>query len=143
MWWAGRLLTSHSTSVVTIPSGLTASCSTFMTVTSIEIHLPSFSHSFSISVPSDSTIIDLKQEISRTCIGSPSTAGQRVIYKGRVLDDTEIVSQIWKVCNCSAVYYIYTDPHQTVRHLRNLVYVFSLYTHQLGRLPLLAVGRVL
>ncbi|KAF8481350.1 hypothetical protein JB92DRAFT_2619145, partial [Gautieria morchelliformis] len=67
-----------------------------MTATTIQVHLPSFSHSFNVSVTSDSTIIDLKHEIFRTCIGSPNTAGQRVIYKGRVLDDKEIVGHVWK-----------------------------------------------
>ena len=68
-----------------------------MTVTNIQVHLPSFSHALRVSVPSDSTILHLKQEIFRTCIGSPNTAGQRIIYKGRVLDDNEIVSQVWRV----------------------------------------------
>ncbi|KAF8591474.1 hypothetical protein K439DRAFT_1644166 [Ramaria rubella] len=67
-----------------------------MSVTSIQVHLPSLSHSFNVTLSSDSTILDLKHEISRICIGSPDTTGQRVIYRGRVLSDVEVVGQVWK-----------------------------------------------
>lgn len=68
-----------------------------MTATTLQVELPSFSYSFTVSVPSESTILDLKQVIYRKCTGSPNIAGQRIIYKGRVLDDKEIVGQVWKV----------------------------------------------
>jgi hypothetical protein len=108
-----------------------------MTATTIQVHLPSFSHTFNVSVTSGSTIIDLKHEIFRTCIGSPNVAGQRVIYKGRVLDDKEIVGHVWKVCILWQVLSRQL-PHQTGR-LMSPVYVTLPYTHQPGPLLLQTV----
>ena len=41
---------------------------------------------------------DVKDEIKRVCPGSPRVDGQRVIWRGRLLRDEELVMDIWKVC---------------------------------------------
>jgi len=71
--------------------------STYMSVTTVQVHLPAYSHSFNVSVPSESTVQDFKHAISRACIGEPQVSGQRVIFRGRVLEDSENVSEVWKV----------------------------------------------
>ncbi|KIJ56752.1 hypothetical protein M422DRAFT_22905 [Sphaerobolus stellatus SS14] len=67
-----------------------------MSITTIQVHLPAYSHSFNVSVPSESTIHAFKDAISKACTGEPQVSGQRVIYRGRVLGDAECVRDIWK-----------------------------------------------
>ena len=64
----------------------------------IRVELPTYSHSFQVSVPSIGTINDVKREIERVCSGNPRLHGQRLIWRGRFLDDNEKVLDIWKVC---------------------------------------------
>jgi hypothetical protein len=63
----------------------------------IRVELPSYSHSFHVSVSSTGTINDLKHEIERACPGNPRVHGQRLIWHGRVLSDEEKMLDIWKV----------------------------------------------
>jgi hypothetical protein len=63
----------------------------------IRVELPTYSHSFQISVPSIGTIDDVKREIERVCTGNPRVHGQRLIWRGRFLGDDEKVLDIWKV----------------------------------------------
>jgi hypothetical protein len=63
----------------------------------IRVELPTYSHSFQISVPSTGTIDDVKREIEKVCSGNPRVHGQRLIWRGRFLGDDEKVLDIWKV----------------------------------------------
>ncbi|KAG6378870.1 hypothetical protein JVT61DRAFT_13150 [Boletus reticuloceps] len=68
-----------------------------MSVPAVVIHveLPAHSKSFDIRVPESATILDVKQAISSVCIGHPRPDGQRVIWRGRCLDDQEKISVLW------------------------------------------------
>lgn len=70
-----------------------------MTVPSVVIHveLPAYSSSFDVQVPESATVLDVKQAISSVCIGHPRPEGQRVIWRGRCLDDQEKISELWPV----------------------------------------------
>lgn len=63
----------------------------------VHVELPTYSHSFRISVPSTANINDVKREIENVCVGSPRVQGQRLIWRGRFLGDDEKVLDIWKV----------------------------------------------
>lgn len=63
----------------------------------IRVELPTYSHSFQISVPSIGTIDDVKREIEKVCAGNPRVYGQRLIWRGRFLGDDEKVLDVWKV----------------------------------------------
>lgn len=63
----------------------------------IRVELPTYSHSFQISVPSIGTVDDVKREIEKVCAGNPRVHGQRLIWRGRFLGDDEKVLDIWKV----------------------------------------------
>ncbi|KDQ14641.1 hypothetical protein BOTBODRAFT_32398 [Botryobasidium botryosum FD-172 SS1] len=65
-------------------------------MTSLNVLLPSHSHSLTLSLPSQATIADLKHAIFDQCTGRPRPHGQRVIWKGRVVSDTEVVGEIWQ-----------------------------------------------
>jgi hypothetical protein len=68
-----------------------------MSLVELRVELPSFSQSFSVHVPPTSLIIDVKQEIFKSCVGSPRVEGQRIIWRGRHLADDEKVEDLWKV----------------------------------------------
>ena len=63
----------------------------------IRVELPTYSHSFQVSVPSIGTIDDVKREIEKVCAGNPRVYGQRLIWRGRFLGDDEKVLDVWKV----------------------------------------------
>jgi hypothetical protein len=63
----------------------------------VRVELPTYSHSFQVSVPSTGTINDVKREIGNVCVGNPRVQGQRLIWRGRFLGDDEKVLDIWKV----------------------------------------------
>ena len=64
----------------------------------IRVDLPSYSRSFVVHVQPSSSIINVKQEIYRVCPGQPRPDGQRLIWRGRVLNDDENIYHLWKVC---------------------------------------------
>ena len=64
----------------------------------IRVELPTYSHSFQVSVPSIGTVYDVKCQIESVCVGNPRVLGQRLIWRGRFLGDDEKVLDIWKVC---------------------------------------------
>nr|GAT54013.1 NAD binding rossmann fold [Mycena chlorophos] len=70
--------------------------STTMTLVDIRVELPAFSRSINVQVPDSATIQDVKEEISRVCVGSPRVDGQRVIWRGRPLVNTERIQELWK-----------------------------------------------
>jgi Ubiquitin family len=61
------------------------------------VDLPSYQHSFIVQVPRSSSILNVKQEIFRTCVGAPRADGQRLIWRGRNLHDDERVEDILTV----------------------------------------------
>lgn len=63
----------------------------------IRVELPAYSRSFDVQVPESATVLDVKQAISSVCIGHPHPEGQRVIWRGRCLDDQEKISELWPV----------------------------------------------
>lgn len=75
----------------------------YMSSDSLRVELPAYSHSFQVNAPPQSTIRDVKQEIARVCPGSPSPEGQRLVFKGRFLNDDQKVEDVWKVrSTCSS-----------------------------------------
>ncbi|KAH9938520.1 uncharacterized protein B0H18DRAFT_967535 [Fomitopsis serialis] len=62
----------------------------------IRIELPTYSRSFTVHAGPSSTIRDVKHEITKVCPGSPGADGQRLIHKGRFVNDHELVGEIWK-----------------------------------------------
>ncbi|KAF8665557.1 hypothetical protein AX16_000016 [Volvariella volvacea WC 439] len=67
-----------------------------MSFVEIRVELPAASHSFVIHVPSSCHILQVKEEIFRTCIGGPRVEGQRLLWRGRYLIDHEKVEDLWK-----------------------------------------------
>jgi hypothetical protein len=63
----------------------------------IRVELPTYSHSFQVSVPSVGTVNDIKRQIESVCVGNPRVLGQRLIWRGRFLGDDEKVLDMWKV----------------------------------------------
>jgi hypothetical protein len=63
----------------------------------VRVELPSYSHSFLVQVLVSCTILGVKQEIFKTCIGAPRVEGQRIICRGRYLLNHEKVEDLWKV----------------------------------------------
>jgi hypothetical protein len=71
--------------------------SALMSVVCLTVELPSYSHSFSVTIPTTARIIDVKQAIQQICTGNPRIDGQKLVWKGRFLADEEAVADIWKV----------------------------------------------
>ncbi|KAF7301389.1 NAD binding rossmann fold [Mycena indigotica] len=67
-----------------------------MTLVDIRVELPAFSRTINVQVPDSATILEVKEEISRVCIGSPRVDGQRVIWRGRPLVNSERIQELWK-----------------------------------------------
>ncbi|KAI0356484.1 hypothetical protein OH77DRAFT_1495312 [Trametes cingulata] len=78
--------------------------------TVLRVELPAYSHSFTVQVPPESTIRDVKQEINRACPGSPSPEGQRLVFRGRFLKDEEKVDDVWKSPDESRVIHLAVHP---------------------------------
>jgi len=68
-----------------------------MSLVDIRVDLPTHSHSFTVSVPSNCSVLQVKQEIYEMCPGQPKPGGQRLIWGGRLLSDDETVESLWKV----------------------------------------------
>ena len=62
-----------------------------------QVELPAYSSSFQVQVHPLASIHELKHEIARTCTGHPRVDGQRLIHKGRILEDPELIQNVWKV----------------------------------------------
>ena len=77
-------------------------------IVDIQIELPSYSHSFIIrDVPLSSTILQVKTKISELCAGGPRLEGQRIIFRGRYLEDIE------KAGSCSLCQGLLTQTHNS------------------------------
>jgi hypothetical protein len=79
-----------------------------MAAIDIRIELPSYSHSFTVQVAPSATVSLVKEAIAAACTGGPRVEGQRIIWRGRVLRDEELVQDLWKVsfmlvCICAVL----------------------------------------
>ena len=63
----------------------------------VTVEHPQYTQTFTVRVPPAGTVNDIKHEISQTCPGHPKVEGQRLISKGRILDDGERVESLWTV----------------------------------------------
>lgn len=63
----------------------------------ITVEHPQYTQTFVVRVPPAGTVGDIKHEIERACPGNPRREGQRLISKGRVLDDAERIEALWVV----------------------------------------------
>lgn len=60
----------------------------------IKIRSPSLEETLPIRVDTDATISSLKQAIQLSHPQQPACSDQRIIYSGRLLEDTEIIDTI-------------------------------------------------
>lgn len=68
-----------------------------MSLVSLTVELPQYSRTFSVEVPQEGSVREVKIAISLACPGKPRVDGQRLVHKGRILEDGELVQQLWKV----------------------------------------------
>jgi hypothetical protein len=81
----------------------------------IRVELPAYCYSFNIEVPGTSTVLDVKQAISTACTGQPRPEGQRIIWRGRCLDDVEKISELWPVRSAVVLHWsLYTQATSPV-----------------------------
>ncbi|KXN86387.1 hypothetical protein AN958_10249 [Leucoagaricus sp. SymC.cos] len=76
-----------------------------MSIVQLRIELPTYARSFSIRIPDNCTILEVKQEISQICPGRPRVDGQKLIWRGRFLADDEKVEAIWQASSLCATYH--------------------------------------
>ncbi|GBE79340.1 hypothetical protein BKA93DRAFT_742938 [Sparassis latifolia] len=81
-----------------------------MPLVDLRIELPAYSHSFTVQVQQSSTIRDVKHEITKCCPGAPRPDGQRLVCRGRFLNDEEKVLDIWKSPEDSRVIHLAVHP---------------------------------
>ncbi|KAJ4472346.1 hypothetical protein J3R30DRAFT_3298632 [Lentinula aciculospora] len=67
----------------------------------ILIELPAYGYTFTVILPSSeaNNVLSIKEAIFRTCPGNPRVDGQRIIWRGRVLDNVETVADLWPESN--------------------------------------------
>lgn len=68
-----------------------------MSLVDLRVDLPAYSRSLILKVNVSTSILQIKEEIYRTCPGQPRPDGQRLIWRGRILTDSETVDSLWKV----------------------------------------------
>lgn len=71
----------------------------------VRVELPTYSLSFTVDVPVSATVLDVKHSISASCAGQPRVEGQRMIWRGRYLEDQEKISDVWKVTGYTKTFY--------------------------------------
>lgn len=81
-----------------------------MSLVELRVELPAYAHSFLIHVPSSCTILDVKQEIFQKCVGAPRVDGQRLIWRGRYLVDSEKLDELWKSCDETRIVHLAVHP---------------------------------
>ncbi|KAG6332986.1 hypothetical protein ID866_6102 [Astraeus odoratus] len=81
-----------------------------MSLVAIRVELPAYSHSFAIEVPVASTIADVKQVIFAHCVGRPRPEGQRMIWRGRCLEDAEKISELWPLADEQRIIHLSVQP---------------------------------
>ena len=64
----------------------------------LRVEVPSHAYSFTIrQLPLSSTIVQVKHKIYELCTGGPRVDGQRIVFRGRYLDDVEKASQWFRL----------------------------------------------
>ncbi len=107
-----------------------------MSFVDIRVDLPSYSHTFTVKVPSSCSVSQLKQQIHQSCPGQPRPDGQRLIWRGRVLTDSENIESLWMVSATRSTERVcYLTMH--IMHRPTPGLCISLFTHQLGHRLLL------
>lgn len=81
-----------------------------MSIIQLRIELPTYARSFNVEIPETCTILEVKEEIYRTCPGRPRVEGQKLIWRGRFLADDEKVATIWKSPNEPRVAHLSVHP---------------------------------
>ncbi|KAJ6539211.1 hypothetical protein B0H19DRAFT_1177720 [Mycena capillaripes] len=81
-----------------------------MPLIDIRVELPAFSRTLTVQVSDSSTILDVKREIFRVCVGAPRVEGQRIIWRGRSLLDTEKVQELWQSPNEPHIVHLAVHP---------------------------------
>ncbi|KAJ6516030.1 hypothetical protein C8R45DRAFT_958511 [Mycena sanguinolenta] len=81
-----------------------------MPLVDIRVDLPSFGRTIHVQVSDSGTVLDVKREIYRVCVGAPRVEGQRIIWRGRSLLDTEKVEELWKSPNEPRVVHLAVHP---------------------------------
>ncbi|KAJ6629129.1 hypothetical protein B0H10DRAFT_25296 [Mycena sp. CBHHK59/15] len=81
-----------------------------MSLIDIRVELPAFSLTINVQVPNSCTILDVKREIYRICVGAPRVEGQRIIWRGRSLRDTEKVQELWQSPNEPRIVHLAVHP---------------------------------
>ncbi|KAI5124854.1 hypothetical protein M0805_007287 [Coniferiporia weirii] len=81
-----------------------------MSLVPVTVELPQYTQSFVVDVLPTHTVRDIKQEISRACPGNPRVDGQRLISRGRILDDAERVESLWLVEAEARVVHLAVSP---------------------------------
>ncbi|KAJ3991337.1 hypothetical protein F5050DRAFT_1581580 [Lentinula boryana] len=68
-----------------------------LSLTPVRVELPAYGYSFTVNLSSSesSNVLAIKEAISLTCPGNPRIDGQRIIWRGRVLNDEEKVADLW------------------------------------------------
>ncbi|KAJ7086755.1 hypothetical protein C8R44DRAFT_862062 [Mycena epipterygia] len=81
-----------------------------MPLVDIRVELPAFSRTINVQVPDSCTVLDVKREIHRICVGAPRVEGQRIIWRGRSLLDTEKVQELWQSPNEPRIVHLAVHP---------------------------------
>ncbi|EIW82437.1 hypothetical protein CONPUDRAFT_81913 [Coniophora puteana RWD-64-598 SS2] len=81
-----------------------------MATVALRVEVPTYGKSFNVSVPASATILDVKREIESTCAGRPTVSGQRLIWRGRYLSDSEQVEDIHKASDGHCVMHLSVHP---------------------------------
>ncbi|KAJ7276264.1 hypothetical protein B0H12DRAFT_1084419 [Mycena haematopus] len=81
-----------------------------MPLVDIRVELPAFARTINVQVSDSGTVLDVKREIYRVCVGAPRVEGQRIIWRGRSLLDTEKVQELWQSPNEPRVVHLAVHP---------------------------------
>ncbi|KAI6130518.1 hypothetical protein EDD16DRAFT_1723442 [Pisolithus croceorrhizus] len=81
-----------------------------MSLVAIRIELPAYSKSFVVEIPAGSTIRDVKQAIFTSCAGHPRPEGQRIIWRGRYLNDAERIDELWPLSDEQRIVHLSVQP---------------------------------
>ncbi|KAL5527205.1 hypothetical protein ACEPAG_5996 [Sanghuangporus baumii] len=76
----------------------------------VTVEHPQYMQTFVVCVPPAGTVSDIKHEIAQACPGNPRVEGQRLISKGRVLDDGERVESLWAAPDDARVVHLAVNP---------------------------------
>ncbi|KAF8631258.1 hypothetical protein AX15_002585 [Amanita polypyramis BW_CC] len=76
----------------------------------LRVELPAYSRSFSVRIPSNGTILNVKEEIFHTCPGNPRVESQRLVWRGRYLTNDERINDLWKSLDEPRIVHLAVHP---------------------------------